>query len=1292
MHEKPRKADQPPLIKLEHTFSHDPRAIDGLIINGVSNFHVYWRSLSEKNKVAFAHDVLRARGVDENYAKSIGFTEEVLEQYPTIADQVVFHSDIIYTLFTYFQSYKEEPFEKALEQIAQRQLLKLYVGSIELDENRVKLLSPHSLNELTAWYVDRAYADIDSVIASIKDFPQVEVKKRVESLAILGYLFRKLDQSNPNAKYYQQVLAPFLDEDSLNLLREYIPPVNLAQLDTPRLNMLKGFWHQAFVTQWVASAKLDHDGIGLLTIPDRQRATQLLAPDNRTSETRSGAVNQANAIYGKTGKIETRDAVIRGYDLERRQVELDESKAHKNLLSYTDTLIKLYNPKHMALIDHRNRPVQNWHYFRQKAGRVFEVFVKNTSSLASKETTSQKAEEIVSKTAKELIQVLETKSGDLQLNPQELFGADFFALSPLEQTCLIVFTSLALAGRKDKPEQAVYLISHRLQHLLAEQHDNLPIQKPEIEEISPLNPIKYWKKVNFSKARLNALQKSDGLLSCEEDEIVTELDKRTGIALDIIEAIRSEQGRKTIVKDRHQIKYTLSLGALCAMVFGNEFYALLVADSDMTRNPYPVLALVTALGAIEIGGSYTELLKYSGLKDAERELKKIEILSDSFREKTKAILEKKSFKEIRSRKWLASALLAMFFLGFGINLMDDMSEGGGGRTTIVEKDGSSAHAEASPIPESIDSESLNSLEHKFEGSILHLPKGYSNYDGAAIGYKPNAWLRMDGTVYEDQSRQPFAETKIVPDINQVDLDIVEHQLVYKLGRIGRIIYPLDDHRIVRIIQQGGQQPKIGGTGELYYDGEEAVPEELIIVSERLPDPTPHSSNTSIRQHENMRTAEYDPWNNWDQKRNQALDINAQLSNDPELQSLHYQMIEAADLQNNQLVRGEVDAVEIRGMWSRLATSYAIKFAAYVNTHRYYSLKFNSDGISGDSPTLTAVSDNPNQGFFCVVGNVSFQEFMSAIDVHVVTRPGATLYNYDSELLSRIGHMNSSILLPNGQVVLADMTPSRPMPGEDLSSLAEFPPPADRKEEVLKRIGVFAGTIAISGATIYGHKEVKKKLKKRSFEEKIDTDLPDDEKEAKQILLTVEHLLLYIKEVANEERWQQYSSSGRFQTREELYKALASDALGLLVRDGNLAGKPADIEDQIESLKRAKRMKDKSVPALPSSERRQVKDALKIVRRNLKELEQNEKNRLNSEKQQLEVQLNYLIQSYYEVEHLLESEIDDSQKRILQDQHKVFVEHLEVLRNDLEMIDSRLAKVANLKTTALILRRILEETR
>ncbi len=1237
----------------------------------------------------------------------------------TIISHILFSNEVQAAIAAYLPE-GTTAYEEYLAILSFELLEDLIRGSVKENNTSIAIISDLSINPITAWYIDTAYTDLEETLRGLSQVHSANParkKKIVDSLALLGIFFGKLDKDNPHARYYQELLAPHLSDTVPQLVKEYIPLQDSANLTSPRLRNLQGYWQQAFILKWVAAARVENDGMGALSAADRARASAKLPTDNRAADTHTGAKKNAAYLEARLGSAVSASGVVTEHAQETHKLRQAEIAAQLQLQEYTHQLILAYNPSHKGLVDEAGRAIGKWAYFKQKNPKFFEIFVRFAHPLAKRGRPPGDIETTIAQTAVTLRAALKHGKGDFELSETELFGTDFPNLSPLEQTSLIIFTALTLVESRDRPNLAVNLISNTLQRLLANHTDKVPNSKPPFEKAPHFDLAKYEKAATEAKTtKVRELKPEGGVVTVVDPLITSKLAQLYALSKDIqaLTEFNPSRGVEIVKTVTGSISNLLMLYAgFMTGVLSYQFF-----DSESSE-PYQSIKLIVSIFATVayfgfrevLGGGKFSSIRGHGRKAVRAETKLIEILGENFIEAIHKVSELRESKQRLSRAVLIAMMLTVFSLGFGskaVNELDLFGEEPESSFGI----GNEGQVGAPRIPESINPESLRAIEPRYEGQILQLPEDFTgNLDGI-VGYQPTRWQTLNGSLYRSDHVLPFRNTEIVSNLEERDYQPQPQELIYQLGYLnGNLpIYPWEGYVITRIIQVGGAQPVQGNMGEISYASGDALPTDIIVISEKISDAINLDSQGHVQFYPGVFPgSEYDPWNDWESKKEVSLTVNYQLEGDHDLQQLHLQMILDADQLFQSYQNGNIDHDTLRGMWSNLATRYAISFAEYVDTHRYYSLQFDPSGEnSGLFGTLESVADAPEEGYYCTVGNLTFQQFMEGIDINVITQSGVHLHNFDGDLYSKIGHMDSRMPLPNGQVLDTDMTPSRPMPGEDLSVLNEpFQLGSARKREVLKKILNTLG-VALAGATLYvGSKEIKKKLRKKTFEEKLTGTLPKDENEAAGILRALEHIVVYVTDTADQKSWEKFAPAGGghpYKDRAGLYEALASDALGALTNDrledwtnlrSYLTGeievlnkKPKPIYEELHKVEY------KKLHAYPITVRKQIRDGLKMVRRHLVVEARKREDALAQEQKNLESLILALNTQQEGVDQKIEEFRDHQGPALIQLKNDYWRLQIKVdlLQKEIALCEKKMSSLNNVGILSRALEIILQETR
>src|SRR3989344_6596657 len=370
------------------------------------------------------------------------------------------------------------------------------------------------------------------------------------------------------------------------------------------------------------------------------------------------------------------------------------------------------------------------------------------------------------------------------------------------------------------------------------------------------------------------------------------------------------------------------------------------------------------------------------------------------------------------------------------------------------------------IPDAIDRESLEGIGLATFGRIYHLPETMRGADGEYVGYFPwdiNMQIFYDYTDYSldrwyggDESRN-LDDYTVVDSIDNYTPAYKENQLAYALNGVNSVVYAPIGWRIVSVVQEGGKQPMIGAFGEIYYgyDNQDNFPQRVLMILEptQVENLSPRMNKFSdIRLHEYWPSILYGV----------AEETNLALSDDPLLQEIHADFIsemKEAEVSLDNLYRQnrQLTNEDYAGYFektSQIAIKYASLYAQYTDSNRYYALSFAVDRGNGDYPSLKSIAQNPDAGYFCSTAAFAFRDFMNSAGFVVANQPGMPMVNYRDYLWGKMGHQNSVVFLPNGEILEVDMTPpvTSRTPIEDLQALAgRYVSPDDIEKAIEKLV-------------------------------------------------------------------------------------------------------------------------------------------------------------------------------------------------------------------------------------------------
>ncbi|MEP7166413.1 MAG: hypothetical protein ABI758_00360 [Candidatus Woesebacteria bacterium] len=493
----------------------DPRRLSHLISESTTEFLKRFELLSEKQK--------------KHYVQRRFLTPKVSDQndrakQPESFRIKFYQPEVLEKVLPYMTGKLDDFHEVMMMDFFEREI---GINFKSVDGTSIRLIPDEALNAPTAWFTDNAYGNMQDISVLLKSLPADDANAYAEDLVALGIAYGYLSPNHPDARASRKVLAPYITKNSPRLLREYTTDLeNQASLGKP-IEKLKGFWHKAFVNEWVATSRLDYDGIAALTIRDRMIAQSSLSTDNRSSEGSSGAARQAEQVYDRYGSIDMYHNVISEHQRQQHKMEIDARLAHNELQTYTNELLGQYHPgRESTIYDKQGKLVGDWAVFAQKSGRLFEVFTKLGHALSKPNLSIQEQQEILHPLSRALLDVLEAGDGQNSLSVRELFGPSFPSLSSLEQTALIIFTALSIAGRKGKPRLAVEFISNTFQNVLQHAQGTSEDTTLPHRDMPAFDLAKYTKESETAQAFLVSVPMEKELTSTKNPEVLKMLQER----------------------------------------------------------------------------------------------------------------------------------------------------------------------------------------------------------------------------------------------------------------------------------------------------------------------------------------------------------------------------------------------------------------------------------------------------------------------------------------------------------------------------------------------------------------------------------------------------------------------------------------------------------------------------------------------------------------------------------------------------------------------------------------------
>ena len=1012
------------------------------------------------------------------------------------------------------------------------------------DGGELQILSEWSINDLTYWYTAQTYKNLEVSLKELSSSAESSADKNkiILSIALLGKLFGYLKDSNPQSAQFKATLAQYLPGELPKIITEAIGSPKGAT-DSRRLQQLKGYWHAVFVQSLTATNHL-HSDSNPLSPADQHLARQSLQSDGRSAPTRSGAERQANYASARSDSRGQSQSLLAEFDRQQYKLEQQARRSKSQLINYTNEMICAYNPSHRS-IDYNGVVGGVWEVLAQKSEKIFDTFLKEARDKDKNVARAERRQPPFSQLADALEQILKQGNGIYVLDPAKLFGAQFYTLPAIERCGLILFSALTVSRNTRSKVLAVKLISENFQQSLASYSD--------VPSVSPSDPADQSQDIDIdttvifsARTELKRWSPADGIISSYSSEVYDEIEAKHALLTAF----------KDVLKDRDlPTKFVLLLAAELGLFFATIF---------LLAGNYPVAALSLLTQSLSFLPGYQYLRSVFAYSKTKEELSEIQLLGSTLAEALEKI-ESKHKKRVLNIKtaFVTMLLLTVLLSNYVYHIDESLFESDQfstfeGLPALPYGSHQANELEQFQIPDQLSPESLRSTASVLRGQLHHLPEGSAGTSGEVIGFQPRGLLRPDGREYQDVDIHPFSSFQRVEEIGAQTHTSQADELVYEPEQRTETIYPIKGYHIVKVYQVGGSDPQVGRLGAVMY---ETIPDQILLVLKKS------GRQLIIQSGEVMHIAEvgvepYSPWNNWDEKRIDALALNQELGGeggDPGLQALHRNMISEVDILVTEYNLGRLDFQIMAERYSQIAIVNSVRFADWVNGRyvvngkesltpeqgRYYSLAFQLPQIESQFGVLKSVADQPTAGYYCSVGNIAFQDFMRSIDIHVLAEIGDFLRTYEDRLYSRFGHLDSIVMLPTGAVLYADMTPQRPQPDEDLSALNEVPPHsremvlAERVKELLKSIITIAIALGgVQGVTLLGKEVIRRN--RRSIEEKLSEHLPVDNVEKQLVLTQAQQILFYVHELST---GKETMTGNRFyRTKEEVLCRLAVEAV------------------------------------------------------------------------------------------------------------------------------------------------------
>lgn len=416
-------------------------------------------------------------------------------------------------------------------------------------------------------------------------------------------------------------------------------------------------------------------------------------------------------------------------------------------------------------------------------------------------------------------------------------------------------------------------------------------------------------------------------------------------------------------------------------------------------------------------------------------------------------------------------------------------------------------------PEAINPSEIKKLKPFFYGSILNLPKKYfSGIWGEQIGYFPSQWNEMGAVDYFTWNNDKTSFTGFVlkiDSISQFESSFSSDELAVIPNELTSPFIPPVGWRVTRIIQEPGNTPITGSLGQIYYSSEygDQPPLNAIMIMEKIPDSEKEELSSSLTLVKSIAGFPLQ----FDLRPERAMQLNARLKGDLTLQKLHKDFIDEIS-----------QAVSDNETLSSIGVKYSLFYEKYTKENRFYALNFSVQKDFSDSgdESLVAIADRPDSGYYCTVASQAYREFMASAGFTVVDQPGFQYRNYENQLWDRIAHQNSVVILPNREVLYADMTPpvTSKSSKTDLDALFLENPnrlqvKMQKDNETILSLSLKLGAEAgITTAALFGAYELGKTLKEKvavNYVEKFLSETKELSEFEKKVLVSAVNELAYL---------------------------------------------------------------------------------------------------------------------------------------------------------------------------------------
>lgn len=1050
---------------------------------------------------------------------------------------------------------------------------------------------PPFINPLTAWFTQHLFQ------GTVQEFHAwlLELQAKGESwegikgVADAGYTYGYFSPQHPRYAEYVSVFSFYLGEKSLPAYMQHeAPEWNTTSLDPDFVERLKRFWPTAYTPAFVAQEERDNQSNGYLSNRDHEIAWRsLFISDQRTAPTRRAAEASAARMTLQGQPAAMGQEYVHQYDQQTFQLEAQAQQKQHQLHAAWHTLLQDLGAQ--AWTAQSGVMPRSWSHFRSHSGRLFQVTLSHAQALLA-ETDDQKRLAVVAALNQDLLQTLQPVVDQATEGWASLFGEKFHSCDPLQQTMLILFSALTITRETKASFQVVWFISQQLQPLFERHQGADHVRTPVPSSSWHFQPEQTAKVERQARQRLESEETlSEGVASLAHPQIQAWVESRFH---------SSEEFPYLLAEPSNFQGRFLNF----AEVLYSTYYLVYFSSLENKPGEGPIFLVVALLALLQVW-ALNRLL----IAKEQQEFRRLAILPASYEPGLENMRVSQRGRRRALRVFLVGMLIMYGFFhwdtfvdwrssddeasasrpssliqsesnentdlpgerGLTRSLFDSIHAQQYGDLQTPSGDnqtpGSSSEPRNSgevqdnqiwqslPIPESISSEDLEHVQPRVEGQVIHLPEALANQPFPTVGYQSKAWIDAQNWSISDANYEPLEFWQRVDQIGP-DLYVAQpDELVRTYDPIPFQIFPLDGWEITQVFQVGGDEPRKGQeTGAVYYSG--TRPQALMVV-QRPVAPIGEKSGQHF-QYFAGSAPRYFVDSTWASQRKRAFELNFDLRFEAELQA-----IQAAHIRSMDTIYAEG-----QGMIAQADEVFELKFrenldgiVAYMQG-RNYSLQFRSTiNLSGSYTILRTIAQEPQLGFYCLVGNQALQQYLSSLNIPSVLQPGNTLYVIDGYLVSRISHVNTRVFLPNGDVILADATPRKAQPGEDVSVLSldwletYTPPPPEQGEksehheatvsplELLLLASASLGLASTAWGYQYWHTWRRQRGQRLS---RIERQLSQDPGEAQQELQALRHALVYFWDAGPQIKPEEQAQSPSFYTR------LAQDMISFLTQENN----------------------------------------------------------------------------------------------------------------------------------------------